>query len=175
MILDQRNKNKSSGHVMMMSSLCDPLLTASDMFCIKRFHSAGGPAVHYLVKTSSGVVELAPDRDDAFPNCSLRGCLPCSLTMTPSLTGSQSILGTSSWLGNRQHSSIRLSSGSWGGLSSRAEPLEPQQEHDHTDEQDTSDTSTEEGHFEMWIGRILTAEPQLGEQPEQQLHAVLVV
>lgn len=75
----------------------------------------------YLVKTSSGAVEPGPGREDAFPNCSLMGCLPCSRTMTPSLTGSQSMLGTSSWLGSRQHSSIRLSSGSWGGPSSRAE------------------------------------------------------
>lgn len=117
----------------------------------------------YLVKTSSGVLVPHPGRDEVFPNCSLRGCFPCSFTMMPSFTGSQSMLGTSSWLGSRQHSSIRLSSGSWGGPSSRA------------DSENMESVEQNQELSEPQCEHVLTAQPQLGEQSEQQLHAVLVV
>lgn len=72
------------------------------------------------LNTSTCVLGLTPGRVYGLPNCSLSGCLLWTLVITPSLMGSQSMLGTRSWLGSRQHSSINVSSGSCGWLSSRA-------------------------------------------------------
>lgn len=66
----------------------------------------------YLTKASNWEETVWPTSPGAFPNCSRTSCLFCSLLMMPSLMGSQSMLGMSSWLGRRQHSSIRASSGS---------------------------------------------------------------
>lgn len=70
----------------------------------------------YLVNASNCSEAASPG---GFPNCRRTICLLCSLLMMASLTGSQSMLGISSWLGRRQHSSIKGSSGSLGWFSSR--------------------------------------------------------
>lgn len=72
------------------------------------------------LNTSTCAVGLTPGRVYGLPNWSLSGCLLWIFVITPSLMGSQSMLGTRSWLGSRQHSSINISSGSCGWLSSRA-------------------------------------------------------
>ena len=81
---------------------------------------AGGeaePGTHLL--RPSGCTVAQAGRAGALPNCRRRGCLGCRRLMRPSLTGSQSRLGMSSWLGSRQHSSTSASSGSLVGPSSR--------------------------------------------------------
>lgn len=77
------------------------------------------PIIAHL-NTSTCALGLTPGRVYGLPNWSLSGCLLWILVMTPSLMGNQSMLGTRSWLGSKQHSSINVSSGSCGWLSSRA-------------------------------------------------------
>lgn len=73
----------------------------------------------YLAKPSSCRVGVLLGRVGALPKRRRRGCLGCRRLTRPSLAGSQSRLGTSSWLGSRQHSSTKPSSGSLAGPSSR--------------------------------------------------------
>lgn len=73
----------------------------------------------HLTRPSSCKVVALLGRAGALPKCRRRGCRGCRRLTRPSLTGSQSRLGMSSWLGSRQHSSTRASSGSLGGPSSR--------------------------------------------------------
>lgn len=73
----------------------------------------------HLMRPSSCKVVALPGRAGALPKCSRKGCLGCKRLTRPSLTGSQSRLGMSSWLGSRQHSSMSASSGSLVGPSSR--------------------------------------------------------
>lgn len=73
----------------------------------------------HLARPSSCEVGVLPGSMGALPKCRRTGCLGCRRLTSPSLTGSQSSVGTSSWLGSRQHSSTRASSGSLAGPSSR--------------------------------------------------------
>lgn len=78
----------------------------------------GGQQAH-LARPSNCRVEELLGRVGALPKRRRRGCLGCRRLTRPSLAGSQSRLGTSSWLGSRQHSSTKPSSGSLAGPSSR--------------------------------------------------------
>lgn len=73
----------------------------------------------HLARPSSCEAAALPGRVGALPKRRRSGCLGCRRLTRPSLTGSQSRLGMSSWLGSRQHSSTSASSGSLAGPSSR--------------------------------------------------------
>lgn len=78
-----------------------------------------GRAGTHLARPSSCKAVALPGSVGALPKYRRRGCLGCRRLTRPSLMGSQSRLGTSSWLGSRQHSSTSASSGSLEGPSSR--------------------------------------------------------
>lgn len=179
--------------------------------------------VAHLKKSSICELGLSPGRVYGLPNCNRKWCLLWILVMTPSLMGSQSMLGTSSWLGSKQHSSSSVSSGSWGWLSSRAAGRLKSQTYifkGHNDKLSiiliirssfvyfrittTINKMTlfelqrlnkmlvthrvsafnkqylehSKDNFNRWrffLFFLLTAEPEFGEEAEEQRHAVLVV